>query len=157
MYQSLLSENDLASASIQDLEAENKLLIQPQKLISNKLRYAKSMKEQTCTYYVRNTIIILLILGYLFVVYGPYDLMEKLVKYEKVKLATANTLQKVLDVGGIILILFVWRIIDKEIIMFLKNTICSCICNQKFSDTKEFLLATSTKYNRCNKKTTCSG
>ena len=23
--------------------------------------------------------------------------------------------------------------------VFLKNTICSCICNQKFSDTKEFL------------------
>ena len=71
--------------SIEDLEAQQKELEMQRKRIRDKLRLAKSKEKKPMSYYIKNTLIILGILGYLYIMYGPYDLKQKLALWVKPK------------------------------------------------------------------------
>ena len=71
--------------SIEDLEAQQKELETQRKYIRDKLRLAKSKEKKPISYYVKNSLFILCILVYLFIMYGPYHLMTKLILFVKPK------------------------------------------------------------------------
>ena len=76
------------------------------------------------SYYIKNTLIILGILGYLYMMYGPYDLKQKLALWVKPKNVDPNTFQSVVEAGGGSILCYALRVLDQQIIRFLKDTIC---------------------------------
>ena len=127
---------------IQELEAQRKELERQRKQNRDELRLAKSKQKKPMSYYIKNTLIILGILGYLYIMYGPYDLKQKLALWVKPKNVDPKNFQNVVEAGGLLLLGYILRVLDQQIIGFLKDTICLCFCHQKFntSDLKDQLL-----------------
>ena len=116
--------------SIEDLEAQQKELEMQRKRIRDKLRLAKSKEKKPMSYYIKNTLFILGILVYLFIMYGPYHLMSKLILLVKPKTTDSDTLQSISEAGGLMILGYILRFTDQRIIRFLKDTICLCFCNK---------------------------
>merc|ERR1711998_373641 len=127
---------------VQELEAQRKELERQRKQNRDELRLAKSKQKKPMSYYIKNTLIILGILGYLYIMYGPYDLKQKLALWVKPKDVDPKNFQNVVEAGGLLLLGYILRVLDQQIIRFLKDTICLCFCHQKFntSDLKDQLL-----------------
>ena len=63
---------------LEELNKEAQMHENKYKQLQSQIRYQKTLEKKPTSYYVKNTIIVVLILGYLFVMYGPYNYMEKL-------------------------------------------------------------------------------
>ena len=110
------------------------------KYLEKQIRYQKTLEKKPMLYYIKNTVIVVLILGYLFIMYGPYNYMEKLLSLVQPKDEDSQTLNSALESGGLMILCYILRFTDERIIQFLKDTVCQCICRMNFDDTKGFLL-----------------
>ena len=78
-------DTNIMDERVQELEAQRKELERQRKQNRDELRLAKSKQKKPMSYYIKNTLIILGILGYLYIMYGPYDLKQKLALWVKPK------------------------------------------------------------------------
>jgi hypothetical protein len=63
------------SETIGDLDAQEKALLKQLKSVRKKKQYKRSEETKPICYYIKNGLIVLLIFGYIFAMYGPYHFM----------------------------------------------------------------------------------
>eukprot|EP00942_MAST-04A_sp_MAST-4A-sp1_P009832 g9832.t1 len=138
----LVSNMALDSLSEEELNEYEKKTIRSSRAIKHEKRLRASQKKQPCSYYLKNIVIIILIVGYLFCMYGPFRFMNRILNIVKSDVHSA-TIRNILEASGLLFLGFFFRFLDKMVVKFLGNTLCGCLCNQRLNDTTEFLLAES--------------
>ena len=97
-------DTNIMDERVQELEAQRKELERQRKQNRDELRLAKSKQKKPMSYYIKNTLFILGILVYLFIMYGPYHLMSKLILLVKPKTTDSDTLQSISEAGGLMIL-----------------------------------------------------